>query len=199
MGGAWCEDYAAYAAANSGVDTEWRAEAKEPTLPVVNVSWEDAKAFCAWLSQKEGKTYRLPTDHEWSLAVGIGDREDPNASPKEKAGKVPDVYPWGSQWPPPARAGNYGTIEGYSDDHSGLAPVGSYAPNGLGIFDLGGNVWEWCEDFYDGNSGSRVLRGAAWDDVDPIVLLSSYRSYFTAVYRSDYLGFRLVLEGGGER
>ena len=71
------------------------------------VNWDDAKAFCAWLSKKEGKTYRLPTDHEWSIAVGIGDQEDEKATPEEKSGKIPGVFPWGEDWPPPKGAGNY--------------------------------------------------------------------------------------------
>ena len=77
--------------------------------PVVNVSWEDAKAFCGWLSGKEGygKRYRLPTDHEWSCAVGIGDRENADATPKSKDNRMADVFPWGEQWPPPDDAGNY--------------------------------------------------------------------------------------------
>ena len=75
--------------------------------PAVNASWEDATAFCEWLSQREGNKYRLPTDHEWSCAVGIGDREDAEAAPKSKDMKIADVFPWGKQWPPPNDAGNY--------------------------------------------------------------------------------------------
>jgi len=127
---------------------------------VVNVTWGEAQAFCEWLSKKEGKTYRLPTDHEWSLAVGIGDREDANARPKDKAMKIPWVFPWGTQWPPPLGAGNYAgeeanlfgadfmVIERYRDNHPFTSPVGSYWANSLGIYDLGGNVWEWCDDQY---------------------------------------------------
>jgi hypothetical protein len=78
-----------------------------PEHPAANVSWEDAKAFCEWLSEKEGRSYRLPTDHEWSCAVGIGDREDAAATPKAKSKKIADEYPWGEQWPPANDAGNY--------------------------------------------------------------------------------------------
>jgi len=86
-----------------------------PTHPVVNVSWNDAQAFCAWLTERDranGKLpanyrYRLPSDHEWSCAVGIGDREDAAKTPEEKNEKIDDAFPWGSQWPPPAGSGNY--------------------------------------------------------------------------------------------
>ena len=83
------------------------------THPVVNVSWEDANAFCAWLTKKElaegkitaSQRYRLPTDAEWSVAVGLG--RETGSSPEEKDAGVKDVYPWGNQWPPPKAAGNY--------------------------------------------------------------------------------------------
>jgi formylglycine-generating enzyme required for sulfatase activity len=193
-------DYAACAAEESGVDRAWRSGATAPDLPVVNVSWEDARAFCAWLSRKEGRTYRLPSDHEWSLAVGIGDREDAKASPAEKDMKIRDVYPWGTEWPPPSGAGNYGLIPGFSDPHSGLAPVGSYRPNALGIFDLGGNVWEWVGDTWEPTSSSRVVRGASWLQYGPGHLLSSYRNLDVPTRRLTYNGFRVVLEvGEGER
>lgn len=206
------QDYAAYAAANPAVDGSWRnvefkGHKQGPDHPVVNVSWEDAQGFCAWLSKKEGKTYRVPTDHEWSLAVGVGDREDPRAIPQSKSGQVAGVFPWGMQWPPPPGAGNYygeeaagmglfgSPIQGYRDAHPFTAPVGSYTANPLGIFDLGGNVWEWCEDFYDGKSGSRVLRGASWGDYDSAFLLSSGRYFYTATGRGNIGGFRVVFGG----
>jgi formylglycine-generating enzyme required for sulfatase activity len=195
------QDYAAFAAANPGVDSEWKdaeyiGNKQGQDHPVVNVSWEDAQAFCQWLSKKEGKTYRLPTDHEWSCAVGIGDREDPKASPSDKDMKIKDVYPWGTEWPPPKGAGNYGSIPGYSDDHSGLAPVGSYHPNQLGIYDLGGNAYEWCDDQY--SSSSRVLRGASWGGYYPVILLSSFRNTDDPTLRYSIIGFRVVV-GVGER
>ena len=197
-----------------GVDGSWKnveyqGHKQGPDHPVVNVSWEDAQAFCRWLSQKEGKNYRLPTDHEWSLAVGIGDREDANASPKAKDMKIKGIYPWGTAWPPPPGAGNYAgeevnyilskVIKGYRDNHPTTSPVGSYAANPLGIFDLGGNVWEWCEDEFDSASSSRVLRGASWGNYVPDLLLSSFRSNVVPTLRYNYYGYRVVLSGVGER
>ena len=78
-----------------------------PDHPVGNMSWHDARAFCAWLTEREDRVHRLPTDHEWSCAVGIGDLEDPEAEPASKDGRLPGVFPWGRSWPPPLGAGNY--------------------------------------------------------------------------------------------
>ncbi len=188
-----------------------------PDHPVVGVNWNDAVAFCEWLTRKERKegkispnqSYRLPTDEEWSEAVGL--HEDPGGLPKDKDRKIGDQYPWGRSWPPPRGAGNYAgneartdtwhsgwkTIEGYSDEYPRTAPVGSFEANELGLFDLGGNAWEWCEDWYDGEQKGRVLRGASWDYGDSALLLSSYRLRNSPVIRSAFIGFRCVLVVGG--
>ena len=77
-----------------------------PEHPVGNVSWYDANAWCASLSRLEGRQYRLPTDHEWSCMVGIGELEDPRATPEIKDSKIADVFPWGNAWPPPVGSAN---------------------------------------------------------------------------------------------
>ena len=178
--------------------------------PVTCVSWEDAQAFCKWLSRKEGRTYRLPTDHEWSVAVGIGSREDASASPESKDAKIEAVYPWGGDFPPSSVVGNYGGeeikigkepsswtfINSYRDGHSRTAPVMSFTANKLGIYDLGGNLWEFCEDWYDAKQKCRVLRGGSWGDISASDLLSSYRGGDLPGTRGGSYGFRLVLVVG---
>jgi formylglycine-generating enzyme required for sulfatase activity len=197
---------------NRNGDT-WKAPgfAQGATHPVVGVSWDDAQAFCKWLTQKErkagrlkaGQEYRLPKDWEWSVAVGLN--EDKNGSPKDKDEKTEDVYPWGRDWPPPRDAGNYAgseakdadwtwtPIEGFRDAYARTAPVGSFKADRFGIFDLGGNVWEWCEDFYDGRIGARVLRGGSWYNYVSRDLLSSHRDCNDPGYRIDFNGFRVVV------
>ncbi len=191
--------------------------------PVCCVSHEDAKAFCAWLTKKEGREgligpndeYRLPTDHEWNLMVGIGGREDAQATPESKNGKLAGVYPWGS-WPdttkpPPKGAGNYGdeaakkafgeawgAIPGYDDDYATTAPVMSFPPNSQGFYDLGGNAWEWCEDWYNEKHEDRVLRGGSWYNSTPTYLLSSYRLNARPTRRSGNIGFRVVVVVSGD-
>ncbi len=190
-----------------------------PTHPAVNVSWEDATAFCAWLTERERKAgklganeaYRLPSDHEWSCAVGIGEREEAAKLPNEKDGKIADVFPWGSVWPPPKGAGNYageelrpalaagkyfwikGVLAGYRDDFVETAPVGSFAANRFGLFDMGGNVWQWCEDWFDKEQKDRGLRGASWDNYDRDGLLSSHRTHNAPGHRGYVDSFRCVV------
>ncbi len=201
------KDYEAYVAASAGVDNSWKSPGFEqgPTHPVVNVSWDAAKAFCEWLTKQErqagliseNQSYRLPTDAEWSVAVGLAD--EGGGTPEHKDRKIKDVYPWGSEWPPPAGAGNY-----YSslkvDNYERTSRVGSFKANRYGLYDMGGNVWQWCEDFYDGQAGSRVLRGASWSSLNADALLSSLRGLSAPDYRDYVVGFRCVLvvasEGG---
>ncbi len=197
------KDYATYAAANAEVDGSW----KEPfgdkfkqadTHPVMKVSLEDANAFCEWLTKKElaegkikaGQKYRLPTDAEWSVAVGLG--KEKGNTPEEKQSGIKGVYPWGKEWPPPVGAGNYPQSLKV-DKFEYTSPVGSFAVNKLGLHDMGGNVWEWCEDKWNPIVSYRVLRGASWGYGFPGALLSSSR-LVDAPGRRDYaFGFRCVL------
>jgi formylglycine-generating enzyme required for sulfatase activity len=216
------KDFAAFAAANPTLaGTNWNHAfyhgvtpvSPGPDFPVVNLSWNEAEAFCDWLTETEregGKIstqefYRLPTDEDWSWAVGIGGQEI-GATPKEKNAKLENVYPWGAQFPPPPGAGNFADlaalnyftnwphIENYNDGFVTTAPVGSLAPNALGLFDLAGNALEWCDDFYDTSHKQKVLRGGAWNNCGPKSLLSSYREHVAPDRFSVVTGFRCVLQ-----
>jgi CubicO group peptidase (beta-lactamase class C family) len=207
-------DYACYAAENPAADPSWkdvklgsRSASAGDDHPVVNVSWDDATAFCEWLSKKESRKYRLPTDREWSIAVGIGDQEPAaGVTPESLSAKVPAVYPWGRQWPPPKGAGNYADeacktqfpnekiVAGYADGFAITSPVMSFPPNELGIHDLGGSVWEWCEGWFNAERKDHVLRGASWGSSAPKALLSSFRGNQPSTRRWRCDGFRCVLE-----
>jgi len=198
-------DFAAYAGDGRGMLKS------SPDLPVAHINWDHAGAFCAWLSRKEGRTYRLPTDREWSYAVGIGEQEkwDADTTPAT-VNQVPDQFPWGTDWPPPKGAGNYRDatfnakdsradgkyIEGYDDGFSVASPVMSFTPNRLGIYDLGGNMAEWVGDWYDATKEIRVLRGGAFSSGTRDDLLSSKRFAIRSPAGSPGIsghGFRVVL------
>ena len=214
------KDYQAYAEANPNQDAGWRTAHHEGVAcgenddhPVVNVNWFDAKAFCAWLSKREGRLYRLPTDREWSIASGINDEIWEQGTTPNNVTKNSALFPWGKQWPRPKGVGNYmdlswntigsqdsGKYAGdFTDGYPTTSPVLSFAPNSLGIHDMGGNVWEWVEDWFDENKQHRVLRGASWADTETWggqqgALLSSFRARHNPNIRYPFNGFRVVLE-----
>lgn len=186
--------------------------------PVVRVSWKDAVAYCNWLSQREGLPvayagdqlitpvttgYRLPTEAEWAWAARFA------------AGRHLK-YPWGASMPPTGKAGNFADVSAasllpehlssYDDGYKAAAPVGRFAANALGIYDLGGNVAEWVYDFYGtrlqgagqtetdplGPSSGRAhsIRGSSWRDGRITELRLSYRDFGTEP--RDDLGFRIA-------
>jgi serine/threonine protein kinase len=185
--------------------------------PVVGVSWEDAGQFCDWLTRKERaegilsafQRYRLPTDAEWSFAVGL--TRETGGTPEERSGDVKNVYPWGNRFPPPNDFGNYAgsesrtgapqnwpVIAGYHDAYPRTGPVTVFPPNQKGISSLGGNVWEWCDDKYKNGLNWRTLRGGSWATSRAEETLSSYRRGYDPYFRSDDVGFRCVITSDGE-
>ena len=183
----------------------WRNAGFEQTdeHPVVNVSWNDAVAFCEWLSKKEKKTYRLPTEAEWEYAcrAGTTTRYSSGDDPETlaKVGNVADAtakakFP---DWT--------GTIKA-SDGYVFTSPVGSFQPNAFGLHDMHGNAWQWCSDWYGDKDYStsptddptgpdsgdlRVLRGGSWT-LGPSVARSAKRGRDTPVSRDNLVGFRVA-------
>lgn len=165
--------------------------------PVVNVTWKEATAFCDWITRRERErgiidqalVYRLPTDPEWSAAVGLP--EEPGANPKARSGRCRG-YPWGQNFPPPRGVGNYSPALRV-DDFPETSPVASFPPNSLGIYDLGGNVWEWCMDFYEPGERDRTARGASCFNNGEDYLRSSHRDHVDPNRCRNNVGFRVVL------
>lgn len=190
------EDYGEYcketAAAMPAVDFS-----QEPNHPVVNVTWIDAHHFCEWLTKREiwlglitpRFQYRIPRDEEWSAAVGLPYEQA--ANPRGRSGII-EEFPWGPHFPPPPGAGNYHARLGV-DDFPETSPVGSFAPNKFGLYDMGGNVWEWCVDEYEKGSNLKVLRGASCFNDDPELLRSSYRDKCQPDKARNNVGIRIVL------
>jgi hypothetical protein len=214
-------DYEAFVAENATISTFWKKQfslakmnddpawsSRLPDHPVRSISWNEAKQFCEWLSIKEGRNYRLPTDREWSLAVGIGDQEkNTGSTPEDLDGKIKNMYPWGDGWPPKSKSGNYADksakqlggmpiVLGSNDGFPESAPVMSFQANKLGIHDMGGNVSEWCDDWYNAGQNERVIRGGCYLDFEKSALLSSDRYPYipAAAQEENCFGFRVVVE-----
>ena len=195
----------------------------EDKQPVVKVSWEESVKFCNWLSREAGLPefylekngrlvadpalntgYRLPTEAEWAYAARAYQRSELLK------------YPWSGKFPPQSVSGNFAdsqitdaiadTLQGYNDGYRGSAPVGSFAHDKNGFFDIGGNVSEWVHDYYSigGNADAKsaidplgpdnghhhLIRGASWKHGNITELRLSFRDY-SAKSRSD-LGFRIA-------
>jgi formylglycine-generating enzyme required for sulfatase activity len=176
--------------------------------PVINVTWNQAKAYAGWLSRMTGKDYRLLTEAEWEyVARGV-----------TGAGVASGDYPWGDDPADLCRHSNLadqsfrqeqyeGDIADCDDGNAVTASVGSYPPNGFGLYDMHGNVWEWVEDCwhpgYDGapddgsawieggDCESRVVRGGSWYAA-PHLLTSPVRYWSSTGRRVNDLGFRMA-------
>jgi formylglycine-generating enzyme required for sulfatase activity len=165
-----------------------------PQQPVVGVTWHDAVAFAAWVSTITGENYRLPTEAEWEAAC--------------RGGLIGQPFPWGNQPPEQGRRfrANYNPNPYDKDGFLFSAPVGSFPPNGYGLFDMSGNAAEWCSDWYDADyyshsyyenpegppSGTyRVIRGGSWYN-RARDLRCGARQFFRPSRSDGFIGFRLV-------
>ncbi len=160
--------------------------------PVTCVSWNDAKAYCDWLSLKTGDNYRLPLEIEWEFISKNRGRST--------------KYPWGNS-SPNGKTANFADFnsqvtwadKSVDDGYQFTAPVGSYLPNKYRIYDLAGNVWEWCEDViktYNGlpvknYASARVMRGGSFHNKEN-TLRTTWRNYDYPDNRYYNLGFRVV-------
>jgi formylglycine-generating enzyme required for sulfatase activity len=158
---------------------------------VTLVRWEDADAFCKWLAQASGRPIRLPTEAEWEKAARGG---------LERA-----RYPWGNELDP--RGANYLTDASLKMSSPGTTPTRQFAPNGYGLYDVIGNVWEWVSDWYapdmyrsggDRNPTGpaegrmRILRGGGWPVSDIRMLTCTHRHEVPPDTYSYSIGFRIA-------
>ncbi len=176
----------------------WRIEDNQP---VVFASWNDAQAFCRWLSRKEKRTYRLPTEAEWEMAC--------------RGGRAWVRFPWGNRLPGDGDA-NFGdgnpklpeSMTTVNDGYKYVAPVGSYPPNGFGLYDMDGNVMEWAQDNYDRNyyesspledpqgpsrGTSKVNKGGNWFS-SPTDCRCAFRGFSGPEMNFWNMGFRVVMD-----
>jgi formylglycine-generating enzyme required for sulfatase activity len=149
--------------------------------PVARVRWHDAIAFCDWLSQKSGKSIRLPTEAEWEYACRAG---------------TTTPFHFGSTIS--TSQANYNGDHAYGDGSKGefrkkTTNVGSFSPNAFGLHDMHGNMWEWCSDWVDSKnqSSDRIIRGGSWLD-DPGTCRSAIRFTTPPAFRRADFGFRVV-------
>lgn len=190
--------------------------------PAVFVSWNEAEAFCKWLSEREGRVYRLPTEAEWEYCARCGRSNADSKYPWMNGGTD---RPHAGVWPPSGPAGNFADLTSfraiggarphgfdYDDGFVVTSPVGSFPPNLWGLFDMCGNAWEWCSDWYDpmycmkdavdpkGPPDStiglcRVARGCGtYRNCDRKALMTGMRGIMDGYPGWDNVGLRVVLE-----
>ena len=170
-----------------------RSDTIQPNFPVTKVSWEDCQEFIKKLNTKTNGDYRLPTEAEWEYACRAGTRTAYSFGNEITRGNAN----FGEPFTPP-------NDQSSNDIQSGIKPVGTYMPNAFGLYDMHGNVWEWCEDWFgEYPAGSvtdpkgpsegekRVLRGGSFN-FKVSKTRSAYRDSITPTYRYNNNGFRLA-------
>ena len=185
--------------------TNWHSLgfSQDDNHPVVCVTWHDAVEFSQWLSRTSGQSYRLPTEAEWEYAARSGGKKEKYAGFSEEN----QMYFYGNFCD--SNCEFSGKISGQNDGYKYTAPVGSYKPNDLGLYDMTGNVWQWCSDragldwgkYYaesprdnpqgPASGAGRALRGGSWGD-KPSSIRAASRSAEYASMANVKFGFRLV-------
>ncbi len=182
----------------------WRNVGFEQTdeHPVVNVSWNDAVAFCQWLSNREGSTYRLPSEAEWEYACRAG------STTRYYSGDDPETLARVANVADASAKANFPKLKHTiraKDGYVFTSPVGSFKPNAFGLYDMHGNVWQWCSDWYatvyyigkpvdpvgPDYGQYRVLRGGSWNNW-PIRCRSAARGWFEPDDRNITAGIRVA-------
>lgn len=179
----------------------YRVQSGYENHPVIYVSWYGARAYCAWLSTKTGKRYRLPTEAEWEYAAGGGSTGRTNYAGTSDESKL---YRYANLCDRLCK--ELGANSDQTDGYAYTAPVGSFWKNALGLHDMSGNVSEWCEDWYAWDyyqnsptkdpkgptSGNyRVLRGGSWSEGSGYDQVSERFSSIPD-NRNDNIGFRVA-------
>jgi formylglycine-generating enzyme required for sulfatase activity len=161
--------------------------------PVVGVSWDDAVAFCRWLTQVTRVPHTLPTEAQWEAAA--------------RGGLTGKIYPWGDEGPDEGgmHRANLRHDRTAKDGYLFTAPVGSFAPNGYGLFDLAGNVSEWTLDRYKPAASGpfkpgllRLLKGGSWFS-QARDLRCAARQSAPPAYADGYIGFRVVRSANSDQ
>ena len=205
-----CESFDRDDSANPWGQRDWaswrkpnRYQPNDATHPVSCVSWNDAQSYIDWLNQETGHAFRLPTEAEWEYAARAGTPTarfwdaTPNAVPCRNANAADRGQGW-----------EFGFD--CDDGHEWVAPVGRFAPNAWGLYDMLGNVWEWTCSEYDADYQGverlcapseidlpRVMRGGAWNS-GPALVRAAYRNRNFPETRYVFVGFRLALDAPAE-
>lgn len=203
-------DYEAWLKETRGTWVKKPSHLLGDTHPAAGVSWDDAKAFCLWLTKKEQglslipaiANYRLLTDEEWSKAAGLTGETGADPAARHLSNK--DHFPWPikspAEWAPPTMGVNLdgNKIKGFSDSYPYTSPTDKGLANAIGLRELGGNVSEWCEDVWPGDPNQRVIRGGSYLGYERDGLLTSARQHAVKSSTRNDLGFRLVIDLGAK-